>query len=165
MENLLLLSNGFFIKDVYKGRKYNVEIDINEEAQFDEVENDDTFNVVVNEYNFDINDLADLKAVNGKNILKDYEISKEEYMYIAENHYIEYSQSKDLLKVLVIIDDYDKFANKDLVNFIEKFGRCIEIIINTKEEKELFMKKLDNYFIDWGYEDTKDFIKEEYIEV
>lgn len=165
MENLILLSNGFFTKDVYKGRKYNVEIDYNEEAQFDEIENDDTFNVMVDEYNFDINDLADLKAVNGNNILKEYEVDKEEYMYIAENHYIEYCQSKDLLKVIITIYDYDKFANKDLVNFIEKFGRCIEIIINTKEEKDLFMKKLDNYFVDLGYEDTKDFIKKESEEI
>lgn len=164
MEKLVLLSNGFFSKNVYKGRKNNIEIDYNEEAMFNEFYNNDSFNVMVDKYNFDINDLAELKAENGENILKDFYIDKEDYEFLAENHYIEYSRTDDILKVTITIYDFEDCMNKDLLAFLEKFGRTIEIIVNTQEERDIIFKKLDDYFRNYGYENMQDFLEIEYDE-
>lgn len=160
MKILRLLSSGFFKEGVNK-----ISIDYNEEAVFDEFENDDTFNVMVDDYSFGINDLAKLKATNGKNILNEYHITDEQYMYFAENHYVEYSRANDMLKVIINIYDFDNCIDKDLLAFLEKFGRSIEIIINTEEERNIIFKQLDDYFKYNGYEDMQDFLVKEYDEV
>lgn len=160
MKILRLLSSGFFKEGVNK-----ISIDYNEEAVFDEFENDDTFNVMVDDYSFGINDLAKLKAINGKNILNEYHITDKQYMYFAENHYVEYSRANDMLKVIINIYDFDNCIDKDLLAFLEKFGRNIEIIINTEEERNIIFKQLDDYFKYNGYEDMQDFLVKEYDEV
>lgn len=160
MKILRLLSSGFFKEGVNK-----ISIDYNEEAVFDEFENDDTFNVMVDDYSFGINDLAKLKATSGKNILNEYHITDEQYMYFAENHYVEYSRANDMLKVIINIYDFDRYIDKDLLAFLEKFGRSIEIIINTEEERNIIFKQLDDYFKYNGYEDMQDFLVKEYDEV
>lgn len=157
MKKLQLLSSGFF-----KEGKHKVGIDYNEEAMFDEIENDNTFNVMVDNYNFNINDLAVLKVANGKNFLNEHIITDEEYMYFAENHYIEYCKANDMLKVIITIYDFDNCIDKDLLKFLEKFGRTIEIIINTEEERNIIFKQLNDYFKYYGYEDIEDFLEKEY---
>lgn len=154
-----LLSNGFF-------KNYFVDIDYNEEIQFTEFDMEDEINVLCYNYNFNINDLRDLVAVdeNGKiikNILKDHFITDDEYETIALNYYILYSRKKDEFVVSLCIYDLD-LENKELSDFLWKFQKEINIVINTDEEKKYFREKLDNCCQYWSYEDIEDFYSKEY---
>ena len=111
---LQLLSNGFF-------KKHKIDLDFNEEIMFDEFENNDTINLVCNNYDFSINDLKKLKSKNfEKNILK-RGISKNEYNNIFLNYYVEYSREKDEFKIIINIYDYNA-VNKEFEDFLNSFG-------------------------------------------
>jgi hypothetical protein len=151
---LKLLSNGFFKKNYFS-------LDYHEDIEFTEFNNTDEINAMVDDYSFNINDLKDLEAVNGDNILKEHFITDDEYEGFAVNYYVLYSRQKDKFTFVISIYDFDS-ADKELVNFIEKFGRQISIEINTDEEIKEFRRKFDCICKHFGYEDLADFYIEEF---
>lgn len=159
---LKLLSNGFF-----KNGKKNVGIDYNEDIIFNEFETNDSINLMVGNYNFDINDLKVLQLADDtfeKNPFTQRCITKEEYDTLAVNYYIDYDRQNDLLKIVISIYDFD-YADDEIILFLNEFDRQVDIIINTQEEKDIIMKKINDYCIYCGYNDLEDFFKKEYDEV
>lgn len=151
---LKLVSNGFFKNRI-------LDIDYHEDIEFNESERNDSINVMVDNYDFDMNDLKDLQTVDiARNPFKDHFVTEEEYNSLAVNYYINYDRQKDLLSVIISVYDFD-FADDEIVLFLNKFERQIEIIISTKEEHDLIIKKFDDYCNFLGYKDLKDFFKKE----
>lgn len=148
-------SNGFF-------KNHILDIDYAEDIEFNDFEKDDSINVMVDNYDFSINDLKDLKSIGKlkRNPLLDHYITEEEYEQLAVNYYIVYNRQSDLLKVVISIYDFD-FADDEIVLFLMTFDRQIDIIINTKEEHDLIIGKLDDYCRHLGYKDLKDFFEKE----
>lgn len=148
-------SNGFF-------KNHILDIDYAEDIEFNDFEKDDSINVMVDNYDFSINDLKDLKSIGKlkRNPLLDHYITEEEYEQLAVNYYIVYNRQSDLLKVVISIYDFD-FAYDEIVLFLMTFDRQIDIIINTKEEHDLIIGKLDDYCRHLGYKDLKDFFEKE----
>ncbi len=159
---LKLLSNGFF-----KNGKNNIGIDYKEDIEFNEFETNDSINLMVDDYNFDMNDLKVLQLADDtfeKNPFTQHCITKEEYDTLAINYYIYYDRQNDLLKIVISIYDFD-YADDEIILFLNGFNRQVDIIINTQEEKDIIMKKINDYCVYCGYNSLEDFFKKEYDEV
>lgn len=150
MEELKLLSNGFF-------KNHKLGIDYLEDFDFTD---DEVFNVVVDYYDFNINDLQNLVTIKGLNVLGKHFITDDEYDNLAVNHYIEYNVASDELKVIISIYDFDNI-NENVEKFISSFGREVQIIINTEEERSIIFDMLNKYFIHCDYNGLEDFINKE----